>query len=98
MDGLRFLVPSTQRTYSQLNMSVQKKTMFPLGGNGLSYWAFFVGAFLVYANTLTHSYALDDYLIIIHNELVQAGWSKIGELLTAPFAWALDLMMACIGP
>lgn len=61
--------------------------MFPLGSNGLSGWAFFVGAFLVYANTLTHSYALDDYLIIVNNELVQAGWSKIGELLTSPFAW-----------
>ena len=61
--------------------------MFPWGSNGLSCWAFFIGAFLVYANTFTHSYALDDYLIIVNNELVQAGWSKTGELLTAPFAW-----------
>ncbi len=59
-----------------------------LSGNmAMPWWIFFIGAFLLYANTLLHTYALDDYLIIVNNELVQAGWSKIGELVTAPFTW-----------
>lgn len=57
------------------------------GNMVLPWWAFFIGAFLLYSNTLLHTYALDDYLIIVSNELVQAGWSKVGELMTAPFAW-----------
>ncbi len=61
--------------------------MLPSGNVVLPWWVFFTGAFLLYANTLLHTYALDDYLIIINNDLVQGGWSKIGELLTAPFAW-----------
>lgn len=61
--------------------------MLPSGNVVLPWWIFFTSAFLLYANTLLHSYALDDYLIIVNNELVQAGWSKAGELVTAPFAW-----------
>lgn len=61
--------------------------MLPLRSIALSWWGFFLGAFLIYANTLTHTYALDDYLIIVNNDLVQSGWSKLGELLTAPFTW-----------
>lgn len=68
-------------------MSVQKKITLPSGNVVLPWWVFFTGALLLYANTLLHTYALDDYLIIINNDLVQGGWSKIGELLTAPFAW-----------
>lgn len=61
--------------------------MLPAGNVVLPWWIFFTSAFLLYANTLLHTYALDDYLIIVNNDLVQGGWSNIGELLTAPFAW-----------
>lgn len=61
--------------------------MLPAGNVVLPWWVFFTGALLLYANTLLHSYALDDYLIITNNDLVQGGWSNLGELLTAPFAW-----------
>jgi len=65
-------------------MSVQKSPSFP--ARGVS-WYPVVLALIVYANTFTHSYALDDYLIIVNNDLVQAGLSQIGELLSSPFTW-----------
>lgn len=65
-------------------MSVQKSLPLPLPGVS---WYPVLLALIVYANTFTHSYALDDYLVIVNNDLVQAGLSKLSELLTAPFTW-----------
>lgn len=65
-------------------MSVQKSPSFL--SRGVS-WYPVILALVVYANTFTHSYALDDYLVIVNNDLVQAGLSQLGELLSSPFTW-----------
>ncbi len=38
-------------------------------------------AVALYANTFGHGYALDDRLVITHNEFTQAGWAGIPDLL-----------------
>lgn len=65
-------------------MSVQKSPSFL--SRGVSWYPVLL-ALIVYANTFTHSYALDDYLIIVNNDLVQAGLSQLGELVLSPFTW-----------
>ncbi len=49
--------------------------------------AFLLGAiaFLVYANTLGHGYVLDDYIVIVKNNIVTKGFSGIGEIFTTPY-------------
>jgi hypothetical protein len=42
----------------------------------------FVLAFVLFGNTLTHQYALDDGLVITHNSYTQQGIDGIGGLLT----------------
>jgi tetratricopeptide (TPR) repeat protein len=42
----------------------------------------FVLAFLLYANTLTHGFVLDDGIVITENKAVRAGVAGIGDLLT----------------
>lgn len=39
----------------------------------------------LYANTLGHGYALDDRLVITHNEFVRAGWSGLPKILTEDY-------------
>jgi tetratricopeptide (TPR) repeat protein len=39
----------------------------------------------LYANTLGHGYALDDRLVITHNEFVRAGWSGLPEILSEDY-------------
>lgn len=61
--------------------------MLFLGNVVLFWWVFFIGVFLFYVNIFLYIYVLDDYLIIINNDLVQGGWFKIGELLIVFFVW-----------
>ncbi len=42
-------------------------------------------AFLIYANTLGHGYVLDDYIVIVKNNIVTKGFSGIGEIFTTPY-------------
>jgi tetratricopeptide (TPR) repeat protein len=42
----------------------------------------FAVSFILYANTLGHDYALDDYSLIKENRYTQAGFSGIGDILT----------------
>ena len=42
-------------------------------------------AIALYANTLGHGYALDDRLVITHNEIVQAGWAGLPRLLEGDY-------------
>jgi protein O-mannosyl-transferase len=42
-------------------------------------------AFLLYANTLQHGYALDDYSVIKDNYITKKGFSGISELLTTEY-------------
>jgi protein O-mannosyl-transferase len=39
----------------------------------------------LYANTLGHGYALDDRLVVTHNEFVRAGWSGLPKILTEDY-------------
>jgi hypothetical protein len=41
----------------------------------------FMFGFLLYANTITHDYALDDAIVITNNDFVKKGFSGIGEIL-----------------
>lgn len=45
----------------------------------------FITGFLLYSNTLTHDYALDDYPAIVANEIVRSGYHRLPELLTKPY-------------
>lgn len=44
--------------------------------------AVFALAFLVYANTLGHGYALDDAIVITENDYTQQGFAGMGEIFT----------------
>jgi tetratricopeptide (TPR) repeat protein len=39
-------------------------------------------AFLIYSNTLSHKYALDDAMVITHNQFTQKGFSGLKEIFT----------------
>jgi hypothetical protein len=63
---------------------------------GPSWWQrpavlIFIAAFLVNANTLTHSWALDDTLLITQNKLTQQGFSAIPEI------WGSDVFTGYFG-
>ncbi|HEY4798083.1 MAG TPA: hypothetical protein VII99_03300, partial [Bacteroidia bacterium] len=47
----------------------------------------FIFAFLLYSNTLSHSYALDDDVVYVKNRDVQAGVSGIGSILRHSFIY-----------
>jgi Flp pilus assembly protein TadD len=46
----------------------------------------FVISTLLYANTLTHGFVLDDEAVIVKNKFVQKGWAGIPEIFTT-FYW-----------
>jgi protein O-mannosyl-transferase len=52
-------------------------------------WLYFLFAFVLYANTIGHSYVLDDVPAILNNQYVQMGVSGIPKLLSAEF-WHFD--------
>lgn len=49
---------------------------------GAPYAFLFVFAFAIYANTISHSYALDDDIVIVKNEYTQQGLSGLKEIFT----------------
>jgi protein O-mannosyl-transferase len=42
----------------------------------------FLFSFLLYANTITHNYAVDDMIVIQKNKLTNKGFAGIGEIMT----------------
>lgn len=50
-------------------------------------WIPFVFALILYGNSITNNFALDDLPQIVNNKYVQQGWSGIGKLLTTNY-WA----------
>ncbi len=48
-------------------------------------WLILIFGFLIYANTLNHEFALDDYSVILEHAHVQAGIDGISELLTTNY-------------
>ncbi len=51
------------------------------------YWIPFMFAFVLYGNSITNEFALDDLPQIVNHRMVQQGWDGIGELLTTNY-WA----------
>jgi tetratricopeptide (TPR) repeat protein len=49
----------------------------------LPYLILFLASFLVYANTIGHGYAVDDFIIIQENAYVKEGLSGIGKIMTS---------------
>lgn len=45
----------------------------------------FFFAFLLYANTLNHQYALDDYGVIVENEITKQGYDAVGTILKSGY-------------
>lgn len=50
-------------------------------------WVPFIFAFILYGNTLTHDFALDDLPQIVNHKYVQQGWAGITKLATQDY-WA----------
>ncbi len=46
-------------------------------------------AFLLYAQTIAFGYALDDYLIILDNDIVLSGLDKVAEIFSRPMTWGV---------
>ncbi len=42
----------------------------------------FCFAFLLYANTIKHDYAWDDYAVIVNNQHTQAGFTGLPQIFT----------------
>lgn len=55
--------------------------MIPQRCKYIPYLTVFICAFVIYANTLGHRYALDDKAVIWHNEFVQKGVAGIPDIL-----------------
>jgi len=65
-------------TFMQMNFP---KRYYPL--------TILIGSFLLYAQTLGFQYALDDYLIILDNDIVLSGFEKLKEIFTRPMTWGV---------
>lgn len=67
----------------------QKKTTTPKTAPNRNLWLYgsiiALMAFLLYANTLSHGYALDDYSVLKDNSITQEGVSSIGEIFQTHF-------------
>jgi tetratricopeptide (TPR) repeat protein len=46
-------------------------------------------AFLLYAQTIAFGYALDDYLIILDNDIILSGLDKVQEIFSRPMTWGV---------
>ncbi len=53
-------------------------------------WIIFFSGFLLYANTLHHTYVIDDNIAIYGNKLVQKGIAGIPEIFTKSFYYGSD--------
>ena len=72
--------PSTSLNKEKNRISSDKQTSF----HSIFLFAF---AFLIYANTLSHDYVLDDDVVYLKNKDVQAGLSGIGSILNHSFIY-----------
>ncbi|MGB0984722.1 MAG: hypothetical protein ACPG19_11805 [Saprospiraceae bacterium] len=63
------------------NNILQEKTTF-WNNQKLHLILIFALSFVLYANTLTHDYTLDDSIVIIDNEFTKKGFSGISEILS----------------
>jgi protein O-mannosyl-transferase len=71
--------PKAQENMVQKPKEVQ--TLSPFTNTKLHLILIFVLSFLLYGNTITHDYALDDSIVIIENEFTKQGIAGIGDIL-----------------
>lgn len=53
-------------------------------------WFWLIGCFVLYANTLNHSYAVDDLIVVQKNSLTQKGIETIPELFSHSYLFGYD--------
>jgi protein O-mannosyl-transferase len=53
-------------------------------------WAWLIGAFLLYVNTLGHEYTIDDLIVVEKNKLTQEGISAIPEIFSHSYLYGYD--------
>jgi len=53
-------------------------------------WFWLIGCFVLYANTLNHSYAVDDLIVVQKNSLTQKGIEAIPELFSHSYLFGYD--------
>lgn len=76
-----------QKSKAQNNEKTQSKKRASTSANSfftnkkLHLIILFVFGFLLYANTITHDYTVDDAIVITDNDFVKKGFSGIGEIL-----------------
>ena len=63
------------------------KKKFPLTGTSI---ILFVFSFLLYSNTLTHDFTLDDELVLGRNELVLSGLKSLPDLFTKSYRYGFN--------
>ncbi len=56
----------------------------------ISSWAIFLLSILIYINTVSHRYALDDKAVITHNNITAKGWAGIPELFTTAYWYGMN--------
>lgn len=74
-----------QKQSSSQTKSHPKSSLQPSGPAFLKHlpaWGMFLLGFLLYANTFSHQYALDDAIVITDNIYTQEGFGGIGDLMT----------------
>lgn len=53
-------------------------------------WFWFIGAFLLYINTLGHEYTIDDLIVVEKNSLTQKGINGIPEIFSHSYLFGYD--------
>jgi tetratricopeptide (TPR) repeat protein len=53
-------------------------------------WFWLIGCFVLYANTLNHSYAVDDLIVVQKNSLTQKGIEAIPEIFSHSYLFGYD--------
>ncbi|TND08543.1 MAG: hypothetical protein FD123_2047 [Bacteroidetes bacterium] len=76
--------PQPQQQRKKNKTAPQKSKL--LRGLGILVFAF---AFIIYANTLGHEYALDDYGVILENQVTKSGFDGIGTILKTGYRTSL---------
>jgi tetratricopeptide (TPR) repeat protein len=75
-----------KKKYKKFKKSVPSKTMQPMHMDNLNKkWAYIIIiilTFILYANTITHDYVLDDAMVITKNRFTQEGFNGIKGILS----------------
>ncbi len=73
----------SSRKQAAKNPAIQKKSKQP--SYSLLGWLAFVFGFLLYIQTVSYDYVLDDYSVIKDNFITQQGWPAVGKMFTTHY-------------